>query len=486
MLLRKRCRTRATPFRLLARLLFVFAFVAGALGLAAQERGPQTGPRSPALVLTVDGAITPATSDYITRGLDTAEGRGAPLAVLRMNTPGGLDTSMREIIRAILASPVPVAGFVGPPGSRAASAGTYIMYASHIAAMAPATNLGAATPVAIGGGGGDDGGGLPFGLQTDDQREAGDAGQAQDEADASPTQSATEAKMINDAVAYIRGLADLRGRNADWAERAVRQAESLGSREAAELNVIDFVAADIDELLALADGMTVSTAGGEVTLQTAGLGFEMLDPDWRTQILSVITDPNIALILMMVGIYGLILEFLNPGVLVPGTVGGISLVLGMYSLALLPLNYAGVLLIVLGIALIVAEAFAPSFGILGIGGTAAVVLGAVILVDTDVPGVAVSTPLIAAVAVAGLVVTLIVARLAARSFSVRVVSGREDLIGAEARVLKWTGDKGHVWLNGERWQAKGPEGLKSDDTVRVTGISGLVVNVERVGDDAPA
>ncbi|WP_202909592.1 NfeD family protein [Alkalilacustris brevis] len=503
------------PGRLLARMLALLALVLGGFGLAAQDSAPA---QNPALVLTVDGAISPASADYIIRGIREGAERGAPLVILRMDTPGGLDTSMRDIIREILSSPVPVATYVTPSGARAASAGTYILYASHVAAMAPATNLGAATPIAIGGGGGggeqdeeSDPRGLPFSLgaeaQTDENGEADTNGGANGTANAddteqpdsrddaatereedtgstagngvSPPLSASEAKAINDAVAYIRGLAELRDRNADWAERAVRQAESLSSREAAEMGVIDFVAENLDDLLRQADGMTVKVGEAETTLQTAGLDYEFLEPDWRTAILSVITNPNVALILMLVGIYGIIFEFLNPGVLVPGTVGAISLLLGLYSLALLPLNYAGVLLILLGLALIVAEAFAPSFGILGIGGTVALVVGAVMLVDTDVPGVAVSMPLIAAVAVMGLILTLIIARLATGAFRARVVTGQEELVGAQGRVLEWSGTTGFVWLHGERWKSEGPEGLAPGETVRVAQVSGLVLRVER-------
>lgn len=450
---------------------FAQIFLLGVLGLAAQDA---TAPQARVVVVELHGAITPATSDYVIGALDDAAARGTPLVVLRMDTPGGLATSMREIISAILASPVPVASYVAPAGARAASAGTYMMYASHVAAMAPATNLGAATPVAIGGGG-DGQDRTPFGepVTTDDE-EAGE------QAPAAPF-NASEAKAINDSVAYIRGLAELRDRNADWAERAVRAAESLTSREAAELNVIDFVAVDLDDLLAQADGMQVSTGRGTVTLQTAGLPVDVVEPGWRTQILSVLTDPNVALILMLIGFYGLLLEFLNPGVLVPGTLGGISLLLGLYALALLPLNYAGAGLILLGLALIVAEAFAPSFGILGIGGTVALVLGATMLVDTaDVPGLEVSMPLIAGVGAAGLIATLIVARLAQRSFGMKVVSGREDMIGATGRVMDWQGQSGHVWLHGERWRAQGSGAFAKDAPVRVVAMQGLVLLVEPV------
>ncbi|MCC5971329.1 MAG: nodulation protein NfeD [Pararhodobacter sp.] len=464
------------PLRLLRRLLLGLMLLIGALGLAAQETAP---PAAPVMVLTAQGAVSPAMSDYIRRNLDTAAARSSPLVVLKLDTPGGLDTSMRDIIQAILASPVPVATWVAPQGARAASAGTFIMYASHIAAMAPATNLGAATPVSLTGpASGDDGQGSrwPFGSSQDD-----DEATEGEDPPAAPRQpgSASEIKVMNDAIAYIRGLAELRERNADWAESAVRDGESLSASAALAVGVIDILAADLGSLLEQIDGQSVVMGtGATLTLETAGLDHETVTPDWRTAALSVITNPNVALILMLVGVYGIIFEFLNPGVLLPGTIGGISLLLGLYALALLPISYAGVGLILLGLALIVAEAFAPSFGVLGIGGTAALVLGAVILIDTDAPGFAVSVPVIAGVAVAGLVSTLIVARLAARSYRARVVSGVEDMIGADAKVMDWQGGEGHVWVHGERWQARGPAALGAGDMVRVTRIDGLVLQVE--------
>lgn len=483
--------------------MIALTLILGAFGLMAEE--PQNGP--PAMVLEFDGPVSPASSDYITRALKDAAERDLPLVVLRMNTPGGLDSSMREIISAILASPVPVASYVSPSGARAASAGTYIMYASHIAAMAPATNLGAATPVAIGGGGGDSDSPMPFQLTANGDATAatdGSAAQedtggtAEDAADPggaesedtedtpegkAPSGSASKAKAINDAVAYIRGLAELRERNADWAESAVRQSASLSANKAAEQGVIDFVAQTLDDLLAQADSMVVEMSDGSMrTLATDGLALETVEPDWRTQFLSVITNPNVALILMLVGVYGLIFEFLNPGALVPGTVGGISLLMGLYSLALLPLDWAGAGLILLGLTLIVAEAFAPSFGILGIGGTVALVIGAVILVDTDAEGIAISEPLIAAVAVAGVAVTFVVVHLTRGSFRARVVTGQEELVNAEARVIDWHEKVGHVWLHGERWKARGPHGLAPGDAVRVHEITGLVVIVEPSGE----
>ena len=504
-------------WRLARRMLFGLALLVGALGLAAQEAA---APQEPARVLTVEGAVSPAMADFITRNLDEAAEAGAPLVVLKMDTPGGLDSSMRQIIRAILASDVPVATWVAPSGARAASAGTYILYASHVAAMAPATSLGAATPVAIGGGGGggDDGGGSPFPFgnpsPSDDEAEetrgdgqTGEAPATQEDSDAAPAEaangdaaapaeearedaaeerpaprrpgSAMEAKAINDAVAYIKGLAELRGRNAEWAERAVREAVTLTSSEAVRENVIDFMAENLSQLFDEADGMTVKMADGELTLETAGIAYTEIEPDWRTALLSVITNPNVALILMLVGVYGIIFEFLNPGVLVPGTVGAISLLLGLYSLALLPLNWAGAGLILLGLALIVAEAFAPSFGILGIGGTVALVVGVVMLIDTDVPGVDISIPLVAGVAVAGVISTFIIAWLARRSFSARIVTGAEELIGAPGKVTDWQGDEGHVWVHSESWQAQGAADLAPGDRVRVTGLDGLVLKIER-------
>lgn len=463
--------------RRVRRVILGLAMLAGAAGLAAQEPAP---PEARVVVLTAQGAVSPAMSDYIRRNLDKAATRGSPLVVLKLDTPGGLDSSMREIIQAILASPVPVATWVAPQGARAASAGTYILYASHIATMAPATNLGAATPVSLTAPmPGDDGQvrSWPAGPPNAEDG-ATDPSDPPETAAPRQPQGGVEAKVINDSVAYIRGLAELRGRNADWAEAAVREGASFSASAAASEGVIDFIAADLASLLAQADGRSVMMEKGPLALATAGLAHEVVTPDWRTAILSVITNPNVALILMLVGVYGIIFEFLNPGVLVPGTIGGISLLLGLYALALLPVSYAGIALILLGLALIMAEAFAPSFGILGIGGTAALVLGAVILIDTDAPGFAVSAPIIAGVAAAGLVMTLIIARLAARSFGARVVSGAEGMIGAAAKVTDWQKGKGYVWLHGERWQARGPEVLGADETVLVTKIEGLILHVE--------
>jgi len=438
--------------------------VLAAAGANAQQPGDG---RQTAVVLSLDGIVGPATADYLIRGLGAAREQNAAVAVLRIDTPGGLDASMRDIIRAILASPVPVIAYVAPNGSRAASAGTYILYASHLAAMAPATNLGAATPIALGGNPGrppDPAGGKPA---TDDEKKQ----------PAPAPKDASESKAINDAVAYIRSLAALRGRNADWAEQAVRSAASLSAGEARAQNVIDLIADDLPDLLDKADGRTVRVGNNEVTLHTKGLALQEREPDWRTRMLGVITNPNLALMLLMVGVYGLIFEFMSPGALYPGVVGAICLLVGLYALSALPLTYAGVALALLGAALMVAEIFTPSVGILGIGGAISFVLGALLLVDTDTPAYEVSLPMVAGVAVASLGMTFLIARLALRSRRAPVVSGVEALIGQRVAVLSWAGAQGYVSAAGERWRAAGPAGLAAGDTVVIESAEGLTLHV---------
>ena len=444
-------------------------------------------------VVELDGAIGPASADYFVRALDRAAEADAELLVLRLDTPGGLDKSMRDMIKAILASNVPVATYVAPNGSRAASAGTYIMYASHIAAMAPATNIGSSTPVNIGGGSP-----LPLPLgddePADDESEDGEAeGEEESGESAKPAPgNAMERKVLNDSVAYIKGLAELRGRNAEWAEATVREAANLTASEALAMNVIDLVAEDLDALLAEVDGRTVDVDGTEVTLATADANLEYVVPDWRYELLGVITDPNVAYILLMIGIYGLILEFYSPGIGVGAVVGVICLLLGAFALQMLPINYAGLALIAVGIGLLAAEAFSPSFGIFGVGGVVAFVIGSIILMDTDLPGYQLSWEVIAAAAVlsAGIIVFALGAAL--RSRRAPGATGKENMVGGRGVVVDGfeavaRGQaEGHVRAFGEVWQAlaargasaEAVAGLEQGSRVRITGVDGLHLLVE--------
>ncbi|RMF99310.1 MAG: nodulation protein NfeD [Gammaproteobacteria bacterium] len=430
------------------------------------------------LRLELRGAIGPATSDYVLSGLAEAEARGAELLLIEMDTPGGLDSAMREIIKAILASPVPVVTWVAPGGSRAASAGTYILYASHVAAMAPGTNLGAATPVQIGGAPG-----LP-GEPAPDRKPAGDGpGEATEPAQdgaaaAAQPGTAMERKAINDAVAYIRSLAELRGRNADWAERAVREAASLSAREALAENVIDLLAGSLPELLTQLDGRTVTVAGEPRQLETSDLQVVEFEADWRTRLLATITDPNIAYFLLLVGVYGLIFEGYNPGAIVPGVVGAICLLLALFAFQVLPVNYAGLALMLLGIILMIAEAFAPSFGALGLGGIVAFVFGSVILFDADVPGFEVARSLITGVAAVAALLLMGLMLMLARIRRRPVVTGPEEMLGGIARALEDFEGRGDVFIHGERWQAECPVPVRKGQKLRVTRVDGLTLQVE--------
>lgn len=447
------------------------------LCLAATAADPPHSPttRPSVTLITVEGAIGPATAEHVRRGLAHAQRDGAQLVVLQMDTPGGLDTSMRRIIRDLLASPVPVASFVGPSGARAASAGTYILYASHIAAMAPGTNLGAATPVAIGG--------PAEPAQRPPRAPAPSSSSASaPERGEGPAPSVSGQKQLSDAVAYIRSLAQMRGRNVEWAEKAVRESASLSAAEALAQGVIEHLARDVPDLLNQLDGKTVTLEGRSLTLQTAGAAIVREEPDWRIRLLAVITDPSVALILMMVGIYGLFFEFSNPGALVPGVLGGICLLVGLYALQLLPVNYAGLALIALGLAFMAAEVLMPSFGILGLGGIAAFVLGAIILIDTEVPGFGIPLGLIAAMAVLSAGVMIGLAGMVMRSRRRALVSGDATLVGQTARVAA-TGPEG-AWVEvaGERWRARSAATLQAGQIVRVAARDGLTLDVTPTSD----
>jgi membrane-bound serine protease (ClpP class) len=430
--------------------------------LLAAAAAPALG--ATAVVLQVRGAIGPASADYMIRGIRKAEQSGAALVVIELDTPGGLDRSMRDVIQTIVASRVPVAVYVSPEGARAASAGTFLLYAAHIAAMAPATTLGAATPVAIG---------LPGRPPENKRPGASEPGQ-------STPQDAMTAKQVHDAAAFIRGLAQLRGRNAQWAERAVREAVSLTAQEALREQVVDIVARDRAELLARLDGRTVRVQDAPLRLATRDAQLQLLLPDWRHRLLSVITDPGVALILLMLGVYGLVFEFASPGAWLPGTLGAICLILALFALELLPVNYAGLGLVLLGLALIAAEAFMPSLGLLGLGGLASFVIGAVILFDTEQPGYGVPLPLVLGLALASALLAIGGASMALRARRRPVVSGPEQMLGAEGVVL--TREAGTTWaqVHGERWKVRGPAGLVAGDRVRVTAVQGLELQVERL------
>lgn len=412
--------------------------------------------------IDVQGAIGPATADHMVRGLEQAEAAGAELVILRIDTPGGLDIAMRDMIKTILGARVPVVGFVAPGGARAASAGTYLLYATPIAAMAPGTNLGAATPVQIGG--------MPE--LPSAQPPAGEGG-------AKPSGSAMEHKIVNDAVAYIQSLAQLRGRNAQWAELAVRDGASLSAEDALAQGVIDLIATSQEDLVTQLNGREVAVADGVRTLNLSGLAVYQHPVDWRSEFLSIITNPNVAYILMLVGMYGLIIEFYNPGVGVPGVAGAVCLLLALYAFQVLPISYTGLALILLGIALMTTEAFTPSFGVLGLGGIIAFVVGSIMLMDTDLPGYQIAMPVIAAFATSSVAILVFAMGmvLKARNGLQRVGVGL--LVGQTAVVESV--NNGITWarIEGELWEVDCPQALKPEDAVVVESIDGLTLKVSK-------
>jgi membrane-bound serine protease (ClpP class) len=428
----------------------------------------------PVAVLQLQDAIGPASADYLVRGIRKAGESGSPLVVIQLDTPGGLDTSMRLVIQAILASPVPVAVYVSPEGSRAASAGTYILYAAHIAAMAPATTLGAATPVAIGMPGSDR---KPADADRPAKGASGPASGA-----SAPTAAglgdAMTAKQVHDAAAFIRGLAQLRGRNAEWAERAVREAVSLTAEEALREKVIDVVAKDVTDLLVQVDGRRVRVLAGDQRLATRGAPVEVRLPDWRQKALAAITHPSVALILMMIGIWGLFFEFSAPGHGISGVTGAIALLVALFALQLLPVNYAALGLLLLGMALLIAEALSPSFGVLGVGGIVALVAGGLLLFDEDMPGFGVPVPLIVGLALASAAVVLLGGRMALKARRRPVVSGREVLVGVQGEVLQVAGGEAWAQVLGERWKVTSDAPLVSGQRIRVLGMDGLTLKVQ--------
>ena len=450
---------RSRPARMRLRMLLAMgAMLLAALGVA--PAGAAEGPAKRAVVLDVNGIIGPAMADYIVREIRTVAPSGTGLVILRMNTPGGLDTSMRQIISAILASPVPVATYVAPSGARAASAGTYITYASAIAAMAPGTNIGAATPVQLGGSL------LPGGSDQNSKTKSG-------------TTADTETrKIINDAIAYIRGLATLNNRNADWAADAVRSAVSVPASEALSLHVIDAVATDVPDLLRQIDGKIVTVNGKPERLATAGLSIVDVPQDWRTELLGLITNPDVAFILMLIGIYGLILEFFNPGAIAPGLVGTISLLIALYALAFIPINYAGVALVIVGIGLMLAEIHIGAFGTLGVGGIVAFVIGALLMFPARGTGFTLSWGVVIGAALGSAALILLALATLLRSRKRPVVTGSEALIGAEGEAVSWDGDEGRVRVQGEIWRARAGAPLAAGKRIKVVKRDGLILCVE--------
>tara|TARA_B100001093_G_scaffold515065_1_gene590535 strand:- start:1330 stop:2724 length:1395 start_codon:yes stop_codon:yes gene_type:complete len=454
--------------------LFGIFLILGTMMLAVAKEETPT-PLKRAAIITIDGAIGPATLEYVKRALEIVRTKHHNLAILKINTPGGLVDSTRKINTIILNAPVPIVGYVAPSGAHAASAGTYILYATHIAAMAPGTNLGAATPVQIGG--------------PDTQSNRPKVGKPQKKEleqkrtsngiSGSP-KSPMQTKTINDLSAYIKSLAELHGRNSEWAEKAVIEAATLTARGALKNNVINVIAKDVNELLAKLHGRSVELSNSSVTLDTKNMVIDKIDPDWQVQLLSVATNPNVAFVMMLIGIYGIIFEFWHPGLIGPGVIGGICLLIGLYATNMLPLNYTGAGLLILGMAFMTAEAFLPSFGILGIGGIISFIFGSTLLFDSDSPEFQLSWIIIISSALFCSALLSFILSYVWRSFKRPVVSGTETLIGTIAEVLEWSDDKGSVRAEGERWKAFGMRGVKKGQKVKIVQLVGLSVMVSQL------
>jgi membrane-bound serine protease (ClpP class) len=485
----RRIELRTIAWWLAIALLLVSAASSRSAGASSLSAAAVAPAQRFATVIELSGPIGPAMSRFVEHSLMNADSEHSTVVILRMDTPGGLDTSMRDIIKAILASPVPVVTYVAPGGARAASAGTYILYASHLAAMAPATNLGAATPISIGGEPSTPPTVVPVIPSDDKDRGADKDTRGADKTNArgdkkqkNPEEislgTASERKAVNDAVAYIRALAQLRGRNAEWAEAAVRGAASLSADDALEQHVIDIVAKDLPDLLQQLQGRKVKAADHEITLDTRGLAVRNVEPDWRTRVLLVLTHPTIAYGLLLIGIYGLLLEGYNPGAVLPGVVGALSLLLGLYGLQLLAVNYAGLALMALGIGLIVTEFFMPAFGSLGVGGLAAFVIGSIILFDNQASGLRLALPLIVGIAVAGGLVIFIIGWLAARARRRPVCTGVETMIGASVEAVSDCQDRCVVRYGGELWNARTASPLRAGQQARIVKVVELTLWVE--------
>lgn len=415
-----------------------------------------SSPPGSVVLVDIEGAIGVGTAHFLAQSLAEARRREARLVVLRLDTPGGLVSATRDIIRGILASPVPVAVYVAPSGARAASAGTYISFAAHFSAMAPGTHLGAATPIQIGAPG------LPGPDRTPAPGEADKSGDAK---------SAIERKIVNDAASYLRSLAQLRGRNADWAEKAVRDAATLTAPDALKEKVVDVVAADLGELLAKLDGRPYTSRDGARSLALKNALVVPLEPDWRGRFLNVITDPNVAFILLMIGIYGIVFEFWSPGLLGPGIVGGIALVVALVALSALPLSFGGLTLLALGLALMIAEGLAPGIGLLGAGGVVAFALGAVFLFDPAGADIdfAIAWPLVFSATLTSAFLLIGLLGFVMRVRRRRVVTGAEELLGLVGRVARWApgAHEGRVIVHGEIWSARSAVPLSGGQEVKV-------------------